>query len=201
MAGVVNFSEVNYQNDRSEMVKAFDATKSGVKGLIDSGLSKLPQIFVRPSDELAQELTYKTGQAEVPLIDLTDVHNNPERRKRIVEEVRIASETCGFFQVTNHGIPQSVLDEMIDGVNKFNGMDAEEKAKYYTRDPKRRVKFNTNYDLLNSKTANWRDTLGISFAEELPSHELPAPCRFTRYYYYYTYRTFFDIFLISEKAR
>ncbi|XP_057771347.1 1-aminocyclopropane-1-carboxylate oxidase homolog 1-like [Salvia miltiorrhiza] len=178
MAGAINFSEANHQNERSEMLKAFDATKSGVKGLIGSGLSKIPQIFARSSDELAHELTHnKTAQAEVPLIDLTGICD-PERRDRIVEEVRIASETWGFFQVTNHGIPQIIIDEMIDGVNKFNDMAAEEKEKYYTRDLRRRVRFNTNFDLFNSKTANWRDTLGISFAADgIPSDELPAPCR------------------------
>lgn len=104
-AGAVNLSQPNHQNDRLEMLEAFDATQSGVKGLIDTGISKIPRIFVRPCNELAQELTRETAQVKVPLVDLTDIHSDPERRKLIVEEVRIASETWGFFQVTNHGIP------------------------------------------------------------------------------------------------
>ncbi|KAH6770043.1 hypothetical protein C2S52_014846 [Perilla frutescens var. hirtella] len=170
-------AEVNIRNERIEMLKAFDAAESGVKGLIDSGLSKIPQIFVRPSDEVAQELTYKTAEIEVGVIDLTDIYNNPERRKRVIEEVRIAAETWGFFQVVNHGIPQTVLDDLIDGVKMFNEMEAEEKRKYYSRDPTRRVQLNTNYDLFNSKTANWRDTLIISSPDEIRSDELPSPFR------------------------
>lgn len=169
---------VNHQNDdRTQLVKAFDATEAGVKGLLDAGLTKIPQIFVRPADELAQELKHKTAQPQVGVIDLTGIENDPERRKRVIGEVRAASETWGFFQVVNHGIPQRVVDEMVDGIKEFNEMDVEEKRKYYSRDPTKRVRFISNYDLFTSKTANWRDTLGISFTDEFHSEELPPPCR------------------------
>ncbi|KAK6161319.1 hypothetical protein DH2020_004700 [Rehmannia glutinosa] len=152
-------------DDRMKMLKAFDETKAGVKGLMDSGLIKIPEIFVRPSEELAEdELTYKnTTQIQVPVIDLSDIQINAGRRKRIVEQVRIASETWGFFQVVNHGIPLTVLDGMIDGVRKFNEQDVAEKKKYYSRDNTRKIRFNSSYDLFTSKTASWKDTLSISF--------------------------------------
>ncbi|GFP95917.1 1-aminocyclopropane-1-carboxylate oxidase homolog 1 [Phtheirospermum japonicum] len=159
-----------------KLLKAFDETNAGVKGLIDSGLQKVPKIFVRPSDELAQELPNKNGtQVQVPVIDLSHIQD-PEGRKRIVEEVKIASEIWGFFQVVNHGIPTSVLDGMIDGIRKFNDQDVEEKKKYYSRDIKRRVRFNSSYDLFTSRTASWRDTLSISFPglDPIDHHDLPA---------------------------
>ncbi|GFP95919.1 1-aminocyclopropane-1-carboxylate oxidase homolog 1 [Phtheirospermum japonicum] len=163
------------------MLKAFDETNAGVKGLVDSGLQKVPKIFVRPSDELAQELTTnKNGihEIQIPVIDLSDIQK-PEGRKRIVEEVKIASETWGFFQVMNHGIPTSVLDGMIDGIRKFNDQDVEEKKKYYSRDIKRRVRYHCNYDLFTSNTACWKDTMIITFPGPDPTdhHDLPAPCR------------------------
>lgn len=165
---------------RNEMLKAFDETQAGVKGLIDSGVSKIPPIFVRPSNELAQELTYKTAnqddQVQIPIIDLSDFEN-PDRRKQIVEQVRVASETWGFFQVVNHGIPSNVSDAMIDGVKRFNEMDIEEKRKYYSRDSTRKVRFSSNHDLFTSKTANWRDTLTISSAVQVFKQELPNSCR------------------------
>ncbi|KAL3626409.1 hypothetical protein CASFOL_029958 [Castilleja foliolosa] len=174
-----NFDEQQYDAaERVEMLRAFDETNAGVKGLIDSGLQKVPKIFVRPSDELAQELTYQKTQIQVPVIDLSEIQT-PVGRKRIVEEVKVASETWGFFQVVNHGISTSVLDGMIDGVRKFNDQDVEEKKKYYTRDIKRRVRFSSSYDLFTSRTASWRDTLSISFPGPDPTdiHELPASCR------------------------
>ncbi|KAI3469742.1 hypothetical protein Pfo_026405 [Paulownia fortunei] len=176
MAGGIDVSAGDQQYDRIEMLKAFDKTGAGVKGLTDSGLLKVPKIFVRPPEELAEELTYKRTQIQVPVIDLSDIQN-ADRRKRIVEEVRIASETWGFFQVVNHGIPLTVVDGMIDGVRKFNEQDVAEKRRYYTRDITRRVRFNSNYDLFTSGTANWRDSMSISFPDQICSDDLPASCR------------------------
>ncbi|CAA3021589.1 1-aminocyclopropane-1-carboxylate oxidase homolog 1-like [Olea europaea subsp. europaea] len=164
--------------DRMQELKAFDETKAGVKGLIDSGLQKIPKIFVRPADELEEELNHKRAQIEVPVIDMGGL-DKVDQHKQIVEEVRIASETWGFFQVVNHGIPLNVLDEMLDGILKFNEQDVEEKKKYYTRDNTRRVIFNSNYDLFSSRNASWRDTLTLSFSDphQNDSKELPALCR------------------------
>ncbi|KAG8370395.1 hypothetical protein BUALT_Bualt14G0112500 [Buddleja alternifolia] len=179
MAGGIEIFSDDQNYDRMEMLKAFDETEAGVKGLIDSGLSKIPKIFIRPSEELCEELSHENTQIQVPVIDLMDVQK-PDRRKQIVEEVRIASETWGFFQVVNHGIPLTVLDGMIKGVHQFNEQDVEEKKKYYSRDLMRRVRFNSSYDLFTSKTATWKDTLTISFsdlAEIFDRQELPSSCR------------------------
>ncbi|PIN16655.1 Iron/ascorbate family oxidoreductase [Handroanthus impetiginosus] len=167
-------------NDRMDMLKAFDETKAGVKGLTDLGLPKIPKIFVRPSEELAEELPHKnTHKIQVPVIDLSGVFQDADRRRQIVEEVRIASETSGFFQVVNHGVPLSVLDGMIEGVREFNEQDVEEKKKYYSRDRTRNVRFNSSYDLFTSRTASWRDSLTISFSgpDETDPQDLPSPCR------------------------
>ncbi|GFP95914.1 1-aminocyclopropane-1-carboxylate oxidase homolog 1 [Phtheirospermum japonicum] len=172
----------NNVSDRIEMLKAFDETQAGVKGLVDSGLLKVPKIFVRPSDELAQELTeHKNGtQIQIPVIDLSDIQK-ADGRKRIVEEVKIASETWGFFQVANHGIPTSVLDGMIDGIRKFNDQDVEEKKKYYSRDFKRSVRFGSNFDLYRSRAANWRDTLTFPDPDQFNNEELPDSCRMLKF--------------------
>ncbi|KAH6770048.1 2-oxoglutarate and oxygenase superfamily protein [Perilla frutescens var. hirtella] len=167
--------------DRVQMLKAFDETKAGVKGLCDSGLLlKLPDIFVRPSDELDEELKHEEANVQVPVIDLSNVANDEIKRKQIVEQVRNASETWGFFQVVNHGIPLSVLDGMIDGVRDFHEQDVDEKKKYYTRDTTKTVRYNSSYDLFTSRTASWRDTLSFSFnsgSNFLDPAELPAICR------------------------
>ncbi|XP_073285006.1 1-aminocyclopropane-1-carboxylate oxidase homolog 1-like [Primulina huaijiensis] len=181
MAGVTpGFPTSNQEYDRMEMLQAFDETRAGVKGLLDSGIQKIPRIFIRPYEELLQESsTYKRANVQVPVIDLSEIRN-PDRRKLVVEEARIASVTWGFFQVINHGIPLPVLDGMIEGVREFNERDSEEKKKYYTRDNTKSVRFSSTYDLFTSRTASWRDTLTLSFSD--PDHptdrnELPASCR------------------------
>ncbi|KAK9905424.1 hypothetical protein M0R45_000148 [Rubus argutus] len=44
----------NSSNDeRLQQLKAFDETKAGVKGIVDTGITKIPPIFVRPKEHLA----------------------------------------------------------------------------------------------------------------------------------------------------
>ncbi|KAH7844219.1 hypothetical protein Vadar_025610 [Vaccinium darrowii] len=170
--------EVNY--DRKEGLTAFDVSKAGVKGLTDDGVAKVPKIFVRPPYELAEESKSCKSNLQVPVIDLSAIDGSDSREK-VVNEVRIAANEWGFFQVVNHGIPLNVLDEMIDGVRRFHEQDPEMKKSMYTRDPKKRVRFGSNYDLYASKSANWRDTLSISLpaSDQLDPDEIPITCRAT----------------------
>ncbi|KAK2966110.1 hypothetical protein RJ640_001524 [Escallonia rubra] len=164
--------------DRTRELKAFDETKAGVKGLVDDGLVKIPKIFVRPAEELAKELNCRPAEVQPPIIDIGGIQGL-DRRKEIVNEVRIAAAKWGFFQVVEHGIPLTVLEEMIEGVRLFHEQDLEAKKEFYSRDSTRSVRLNTNSDLFNSRTANWRDTLTIlvSTSGTLDPNEFPAICR------------------------
>ncbi|KAF8394297.1 hypothetical protein HHK36_020504 [Tetracentron sinense] len=182
ITGAGEFPSVTTPNyDRSEELKAFDETKTGVKGLVDAGIVKLPRIFIRPPDELAQEKlnSHIQTHVEVPVIDLAGIDRD-DRRKETVDEIGRASERWGFFQVVNHGVPVTVLEEMIKGVVRFHEQDDGVKKEFYSRDPKRRVRFNSNFDLYRTRSAtNWRDTLTIAMlSPDLLSPEaVPAVCR------------------------
>lgn len=100
-------------------------------------------------------------------------------RANIVKQVKNASEKWGFFHVVNHGIPVKVLKDMLNGVCQFHEQDIEFKKEYYSRDPERMVRFNTNYDLYLTKSATWRDTLIIDMLNsyQLDPQHLPSVCR------------------------
>ncbi|XP_047971613.1 1-aminocyclopropane-1-carboxylate oxidase homolog 3-like [Salvia hispanica] len=159
-------------------VKAFDDAKTGVKGLVQSGITQVPKFFINPQIDPQQTLiTSHNAQFEFPLLDLEGVGDDPIKRKAVVDAVREASETWGFFQVVNHGIPEAVLEDMIDGVHRFFDQDDEEKKKWYTRDLKARVVYNSNFDLYSAPSANWRDTVYCVMAPDLPPpEELPSVC-------------------------
>lgn len=163
--------------DRYTELKAFDETKVGVKGLVDSGVTKVPRIFIHPPQNLDKTNTCNTD-SKFPVIDLDGFDKDPVKLERVVEEIRVASETWGFFQVVNHGIPIGTLEEMLEGVRRFNEQAPEIRKQYYSRDYSKTVAYNSNFDLYSSPAANWRDSFYCSMAPRTPQpEELPAACR------------------------
>ncbi|KAG5588128.1 hypothetical protein H5410_048562 [Solanum commersonii] len=77
--------------DRSKEIKAFDDTKAGVKGLVDDGIVEIPRMFIRPIDELAEELIQVKSTLQVPVIDISGLEVE-DAHKKIVDEIREASE-------------------------------------------------------------------------------------------------------------
>ncbi|OAY28070.1 1-aminocyclopropane-1-carboxylate oxidase homolog 1 [Manihot esculenta] len=164
---------------RKNELKAFDDTKAGVKGLVDAGITRVPRIFHHPPDD-HDKISHHAAEAKFtfPVIDLEGVNQGSALRKEIVDKVRHASETWGFFEVINHGISLSVLEEMKEGVRRFYEQDVEVKSEFFSRDFTKKVVYNSNFDLYTSQSANWRDTLTIQMAPDPPNpEELPAACR------------------------
>ncbi|CAN4096256.1 unnamed protein product [Withania somnifera] len=163
--------------DRKSELKVFDDTKAGVKGLVDAGITKLPQIFITPEPLEKNSSSPQKTHPVFPIIDLENININ---NKEIVKQIQAASETWGFFQAINHGIPVSVLNEMLRGVRCFHEQDTDIKRPYYSRDVTRKVMYNCNFELFSEKSpsANWRDSLYCVMAPNpAKPEELPETCR------------------------
>ncbi|MED6186786.1 hypothetical protein PIB30_070106 [Stylosanthes scabra] len=168
-------------------LKAFDETKTGVKGLVDKGLKKIPSLFHHQQPHNNNNKSHKLSSnlcssehTTIPVIDLEDVllNKDPMKRQQVVSRIREACETWGFFQVVNHGIPLSVLEDMKDGVRRFIEQDDEVKKEFYTRDQNKTFIYNSNFDLYSSPALNWRDTFMCYLAPDNPKpEELPLVCR------------------------
>ncbi|KAF8016442.1 hypothetical protein BT93_H1837 [Corymbia citriodora subsp. variegata] len=169
--------------DRQAELKSFDDSKAGVKGLADAGLTKIPRFFVHHQLDLELDRASESlgSSPSVPVVDLEGVGRSwsPGERKRTVDLVREACETWGFFQVVNHGMPAALMEEMVQGVQRFHEQDLEAKREWYSRDyGGRKVLYNSNFDLYQAPAANWRDTLTCALAPRSPDpQELPAVCR------------------------
>ncbi|KAM0030527.1 putative oxoglutarate/iron-dependent dioxygenase, non-hem dioxygenase domain-containing protein [Helianthus debilis subsp. tardiflorus] len=163
--------------DRKAELRAFDETKTGVKGLVDARITEVPRIFHLPSPE---KVNSQQPELTLPTIDLQGINEDPIRRKEVIGQVKDALESWGFFQMVNHGIPNNMLEEMIKGVIDFHEQDTELKKQWYTRDMsgKTRVIYNSNFDLYAAQVTNWRDTFNCTMAPNPPQpHELPPLCR------------------------
>ncbi|XP_022745785.1 1-aminocyclopropane-1-carboxylate oxidase homolog 4-like [Durio zibethinus] len=146
-------------DDRMKDIKEFARSKVGVKGLIDSGIASIPKIFIQPPETLSTLNPYQTNTS-IPVIDLENITSQAHRPK-LVQQIKEAASEWGFFQVINHGIPVSLLEETIEAVKSFHEQPKEIKAKYYSREERSSMLYSSNNDLYRAKAATWHDYLQI----------------------------------------
>ncbi|KAF5737762.1 hypothetical protein HS088_TW13G00652 [Tripterygium wilfordii] len=162
--------------DHLKAIKAFEDTKMGVKGLVDSGITSIPPFFIFPPQTLSDLKPNPSARPDVngiPTVDLS------EKRPSVVSQIARACRELGFIQIVNHGIPLEVMDQTIEAVKGFHEQPPEMKAPLYGRSPGTGVNFFSNVDLFQSKAASWRDTLQVRLGPDpapAVSH-LPEICR------------------------
>ncbi|XP_021774262.1 1-aminocyclopropane-1-carboxylate oxidase homolog 1-like [Chenopodium quinoa] len=168
--------------DREAQLRAFDETKLGVKGIVDAGVTTIPSIFIHPiSKRLLPQKTSTSNDArfQFPIIDLCVSENDLDHKNKVVDKIREALETWGFFQVINHGISDEVMEDTLKGVKGFFELDDEVKKGYYSRDyANNKVAYHSNTDLYTGPATNWRDTIACTMVPNPPHpDEFPPPCR------------------------
>lgn len=166
--------------DWAKAVKEFDEAKSGVKGLVDAGVTTLPRLFVHPPELLQSNPGLDTAPLELPTIDFEGLHGGgAARRREVVEAISKAAEEWGFFRIVNHGVPLEKMDAMLEAVRRFHEQPTPEKMGLYSDDSRRSVRFNSNSALRENDSACWRDILTCVFADDqLNPQDIPLACRY-----------------------
>lgn len=119
-------------------------------------VKSLPEKYVFPLHQRPQELN--TPLFDSPVIDLSK--STFQEKMETINQIIKAGEEFGFFQVINHGISQSLIDEAMRVAIEFYNMPAEIKASVFKPDPERRCRLYTStlvYD--TEKVHLWRDCL------------------------------------------
>lgn len=124
--------------DWAKEVEEFESTKAGVKGLVDSGITKIPRFFIYPSLSSLSENAHVP--LKVPVVDLQGFEIDSARRREIVEEIKGVAQNWGFFQIMNHGVPVSILDSLLESTKSFHEQAKEDKMDLYTSDSRHKVR-------------------------------------------------------------
>jgi len=73
--------------------------------------------------------------AQIPVIDLGRYFaDEAGALQTLGAEVRQACETVGFFYVTNHGVPQELIDRIFEHSKRFHALPSDEKLKLRIND-------------------------------------------------------------------
>ncbi|KAL3510492.1 hypothetical protein ACH5RR_029893 [Cinchona calisaya] len=163
------------QNTRLQEIKQFDESKIGVKGLVDRGLTTIPSFFIHPNPPEQNPKNSPAANVDpiskldpkptIPVIDFS------APRSALVDQLRRASSSLGFFQIINHSVPPSSINKILGSIQQFFELPEEKKMEYYTRDMTRGAAYSTNFDLYQSKAASWRDTFQMGLSPNPPKWE------------------------------
>lgn len=109
-------------------------------------------------------------EATLPVIDLSGLMTgDPDDKARVASALGDAARTSGFFYVTNHGVPQDLIDAAFAASKAFHEMPRRYKMKYWSG-------FTTNhrgYVPLEENGSNFPDQINFNEAWDM-SYEAPA---------------------------
>ncbi|CAN4111871.1 unnamed protein product [Withania somnifera] len=108
--------------------------------LTEEGLTSVPKRNILPPSLRPKGTMYNTC---LPIVDLSYLQH-PLLRPQIIQEVHLACKELGFFQVVNHGIPLSVMNDAIDAAGEFFHLPTQDKRHLFSsnvHDPKNMVNY------------------------------------------------------------
>lgn len=149
---------------------------NGVKGLVDSGLSQVPKLYIQPLNERINKVDSKP--CDMPPIDLSKL-NGPEHEK-VVDEIVRAAETLGFFQVVNHCVPLELLESLKDSAHTFFNLPPKEKVVYRKSvSPSLKMRYETSFAPETENVLEWKDYINMVYSNDDDALQYwPSQCKY-----------------------
>ncbi|XP_068305773.1 protein DMR6-LIKE OXYGENASE 2-like [Pyrus communis] len=125
-----------------------------------SGVNHVPSNYIRPFSDRPNLTDVQTSDASsIPLIDLKDLHG--PKHSDIIKQIGLACQTDGFFLVKNHGVPETMIKNMLSIAREFFKLPERERLKMYSDDPSKTTRLSTSFNVRTEKLSNWRDFLRL----------------------------------------
>ncbi|KAL1190892.1 Flavanone 3-dioxygenase 3 [Cardamine amara subsp. amara] len=125
--------------------------------LTESGVPRVPTRYILPPSQRPMlSPSIATDTISLPVIDLSLLHD-PLLRPCVIHEIELACKGFGFFQIINHGVPSSVVNDAVDAATRFFDLSADEKMHLVSNNFHDPVRYGTSINHSTDKVYYWRD--------------------------------------------
>jgi len=146
-------------------VTPVESVQELVKNHVDQGAAEaVLRRYVRPQEERPTFSLPASSEFAIPVIDLKkliSLHGQDDQRQQEMERLSNACQEWGFFQIVNHGISHSLIDEIKAVAKDFFNLPLEEKQKSAQQggDPQG---YGQMFVTADDQTLDWGDLLALS---------------------------------------
>ncbi|CAL4949375.1 unnamed protein product [Urochloa decumbens] len=113
-------------HDAAAALAAFHESRAGVRGLVESGVTTVPPIFLTPTAPPPPQQESPAAAFAIPTVDLS------LPRPDTVALIRAAARSCGFFHATNHGVPAGVVASAVSAARAFHEQPRAARSAFYS---------------------------------------------------------------------
>ncbi|XP_034198100.1 protein DMR6-LIKE OXYGENASE 1-like [Prunus dulcis] len=138
-----------------------------------SGVTCVPSNYVRPVHDRPSLDQVQPSDHSIPLINLHGFDGS--RCHEIINQIGLACQNYGFFQVQNHAIEDAVIDNMLKVAREFFHLPESERLKCFSEDPLKTTRLSTSFNVKTEEVSSWRDYLRLHcYPLEDYMHEWPS---------------------------
>lgn len=139
---------------------------NGIKGLIDSGISEVPDLYIQPEHERITETSPYAHTGSLPVIDVSQL-DGPDHG-RVAESLVKAAEALGFFYVVNHGFSIELLEDLKSAAHQFFNQPAEKKKVYMKgAGSSPLTNYGTSFVPEKEKVFQWKDYCSMAYTNDI----------------------------------
>nr|XP_043625980.1 2-oxoglutarate-dependent dioxygenase 19-like [Erigeron canadensis] len=151
---------------------------NSVKALLTESpdLKTIPSIYAYSSN--SKELVALDTYDSIPTIDFSLLTcDDPVIRFQVIQDLGNACNDWGFFQVINHGVPETLMKMVIEKSHGFFNLTEKEKKDFEGKDVFDPIKYGTSFNNKKDEVIYWRDYLKINLHPEFHCPNKPLGLR------------------------